>query len=182
MSPVKIHEARRNRASWELENKMFDTVEAKMNNSAASGLRAPKARFAAALFVTTMLAAGSMGAAQADDLSSAYAVETEAAYSESFDAAMIEEHPMNDAWMGMTVKTADGEIAGYVSDAVMAANGEIDTLFITPGGEGGLNEEIVIDARNVQLNDWNVTTSLTLRALAGLQTSEEYLQTASLTE
>lgn len=164
---------------------MFNTVEAKMNNTV--GFRAPNSRFAAistaqALLVATVMAAGSISGAQADDLSSGYAAETDAAYSESFDAAMIEEHPLNDAWMGMTVKTADGEVAGYVSDAVMAANGEIDTLFITPGGEGGLNEEIVIDARNVQLNDWNVTTSLTLRALAGLQTSEEFLQTASLTE
>ena len=126
--------------------------------------------------------AGSLGVAQADDLSNAYAVEGQSAYTENFDDVMIEEHPLNDAWMGMTVKTADGQVAGYVSDAVLAPNGDIETLFITPGGEGRLNEEIVIDARNAQLNDWNVTTSYTLRALAALQTPEEYLKTASLVE
>ncbi|MEM5501500.1 PRC-barrel domain-containing protein [Ahrensia kielensis] len=135
-----------------------------------------------AALVSSAFIMGSLGVAQADDLSNAYAVEGESAYSESFDEAMIEEHPLNDAWMGMTVETADGQVAGYVSDAVMAPNGDIETLFITPGGEGRLNEEIVIDARNVQLNDWNVTTSYTLRALASLQTPDEYLQTASLVE
>lgn len=134
------------------------------------------------VLVSGVFAVGSISAASADDLSNAYAVEGDTTYAETFDEAMIEEHPLNDAWMGMSVKTADGEIAGYVSDAVMAPNGEIETLFITPGGEGRLNEEIVIDARNVQLNEWNVTTSYTLRALASLQTPEEYLQTASLVE
>lgn len=135
-----------------------------------------------AALVSSVFVAGSISLANADDLSNAYAVEGESAYSESFDEAMIEEHPLNDAWMGMTVKTADNQVAGYVSDAVMAPNGEIETLFVTPGDEGHLNEEIVIDARNVQLNEWNVTTSYTLRALASLQTPDEYLQTASLVE
>lgn len=162
----------------ELDKRMFTDLKiAKIANPATGMVALLKAALVSSVFV-----AGSISLANADDLSNAYAVEGESAYSESFDEAMIEEHPLNDAWMGMTVKTADNQIAGYVSDAVMAPNGEIETLFVTPGGEGRLNEEIVIDARNVQLNDWNVTTSYTLRALASLQTSDEYLQTASLVE
>ncbi|WP_144420988.1 hypothetical protein [Ahrensia marina] len=162
----------------ELDKRMFTDLKiAKIANPATGMVALLKAALVSSVFV-----AGSISLANADDLSNAYAVEGESAYSESFDEAMIEEHPLNDAWMGMTVKTADNQIAGYVSDAVMAPNGEIETLFVTPGGEGRLNEEIVIDARNVQLNDWNVTTSYTLRALASLQTPDEYLQTASLVE
>lgn len=162
----------------ELDKRMFTDLKiAKIANPATGMVALVKAALVSSVFV-----AGSISLANADDLSNAYAVEGESAYSESFDEAMIEEHPLNDAWMGMTVKTADNQVAGYVSDAVMAPNGEIETLFVTPGGEGRLNEEIVIDARNVQLNDWNVTTSYTLRALASLQTPDEYLQTASLVE
>jgi hypothetical protein len=162
----------------ELDKRMFTDLKiAKIANPATGMVALLKVALVSSVFV-----AGSISLANADDLSNAYAVEGESAYSESFDEAMIEEHPLNDAWMGMTVKTADNQIAGYVSDAVMAPNGEIETLFVTPGGEGRLNEEIVIDARNVQLNDWNVTTSYTLRALASLQTPDEYLQTASLVE
>lgn len=162
----------------ELDKRMFTDLKIIEASKRKTGLAA----FLQAALVSSAFIVGSLGVAQADDLSNAYAVEGESAYSESFDEAMIEEHPLNDAWMGMTVETADGQVAGYVSDAVMAPNGDIETLFITPGGEGRLNEEIVIDARNVQLNDWNVTTSYTLRALASLQTPDEYLQTASLAE
>lgn len=44
-------------------------------------------------------------------------------------------HPLNDAWMGMTVKTADGVAVGYVSDAFVNPDGTIDELIVTPGGD-----------------------------------------------
>lgn len=56
-------------------------------------------------------------------------------------------HPLNDAWLGLTVVTTDGEKIGYVVDAPFDETGRVDFVLIDGFSEGQVETEdfIVVD-------------------------------------
>lgn len=63
---------------------------------------------------------------------SALSVQGSAGEGSTFQQSYIEEmlHPLNDAWLGMRVKTEDGSLIGTVVDATLKENGEIETIIV----------------------------------------------------
>lgn len=80
------------------------------------------------------------------------------------------EHEMNDAWMGMSVFSADGVNLGYVSDAFIDEDGVLDELVVEPAGDDSpLFAPVTVPARYASLDLDRVTLSLgTTRAVATL--------------
>ena len=76
-----------------------------------------------------------------------------------------DEHPMNDAWMGMSVVTAEGATAGYVSDAFLNEDGTVDEIIVTPAEGSGLAHAVFVPARYVLLGETAVTVDMTLAVL-----------------
>lgn len=78
-----------------------------------------------------------------------------------------EGHPMNDALMGMSVTTADGKTAGYVTDAYVNEDGTIDEIVVTLGDEGatGFVQAVYVPSRYVLLGEMTVTVDMTLSVL-----------------
>ncbi len=74
-------------------------------------------------------------------------------------------HPLNDAWMGMTVVTADGRIAGYVSDAFLHPDGSIADIVVTPADAAELAHPVYVPARFALLEAGHVSVGLSMMAL-----------------
>lgn len=82
------------------------------------------------------------------------------------EAPAIEDaHPMNDAWMGLTAVTADGVVAGYVSDAFVEADGTVSELVITPADAATMAVPVFVDVADIQPGVYDVTLRLTLAEL-----------------
>ena len=112
---------------------------------------------------------------------------TEAAYApqtESFDerfapfTATAEgewEHELNDAWLGMTVLSADGATLGYVVDAVIGGNGELDELALETAAAGekilGPNAEVFLPGRLATLGEEFVSLTIDRNALAMMKSA-----------
>lgn len=81
-----------------------------------------------------------------------------------------EEHAMNDAWMGMSVYSADGVNLGYITDAFVNEDGSLDELVVMPAGaESPLFAPVYVPARYASLEVDGVMLSLgTSRAVATL--------------
>lgn len=90
------------------------------------------------------------------------------------------EHELNDAWMGMNVRTADGKDVGYITDAILDENGVIDVVVVTPTDESELRQAMVVGANFVILEATSVTVDMTLNTLAAQQNAEEFFETALL--
>lgn len=102
----------------------------------------------------------------------AYAPSQESGFADPFDAQLAlelsgeaEMHPLNDAWMGMNVLTADGAIAGYISDAFVNPDGSIDEFIITPGDADALPYPVYVPARFAALEAEAVRIDMTLITL-----------------
>ncbi len=80
------------------------------------------------------------------------------------------DHEMNDAWMGMSVFSADGVNLGYITDAFVNEDGTIDELVIEPSGEESpLFAPVYLPMRYASLDAKHVTLSLgSSRAVATL--------------
>lgn len=90
-------------------------------------------------------------------------------YSDGAYAGDID-HELNDAWMGMTVVSADGVIVGYVTDAFINADGSLDEIVIAPSGEKtGPSTSVYVPAKFAELGTQNVHVSLDARIIAQLE-------------
>ncbi|PWV98901.1 hypothetical protein DFR52_104192 [Hoeflea marina] len=79
------------------------------------------------------------------------------------------DHELNDAWLGMTALSAEGEVLGYVSDAIVNSFGEVTDLVISPDME--TEGRVFVPARLAVLGDEAVQLSLTNNDLAALETA-----------
>lgn len=102
------------------------------------------------------------------------------AFGDPFGDVFLDEHEMNDAWMGMDVKTIDGKDAGYITDAILDENGVIDVVVVTPNDDSELRQAIVVGANFVILETAHVTVDMTLNTLAAQQNADEFFETALL--
>lgn len=75
-------------------------------------------------------------------------------------------HPLNDAWMGLNAVTADGVIAGYVSDAFVNPDGSIDEVIITPAPGTALAHPVYVPVDAVQFDGAEVGLTMTMAVLA----------------
>ena len=101
-------------------------------------------------------------------------------HGDPFGDIFIDEHELNDAWMGMNVTTIDGKDAGYITDAILDENGIIDVVVVTPSDDSELREAIVVAANFVMLKATSVTVDMTLNTLAAQQNADEFFETALL--
>lgn len=75
-------------------------------------------------------------------------------------------HPLNDAWMGLNAVTADGVIAGYVSDAFVNPDGSIDEVIITPAPGTALTHPVYVPVEAVEFDGVEVGLTMTMAVLA----------------
>lgn len=86
------------------------------------------------------------------------------------DYAGNEDHELNDAWMGMTVVSADGVIVGYVTDAFIDEDGSLDEIVIAPADEeDGFSTPVYVPAQYAELGAEAVHVSLDARIIAQLE-------------
>ena len=71
-------------------------------------------------------------------------------------------HPLNDAWMGLTAITADGYVAGYVSDAFVEADGTVSELVITPATPDTMPYPVFVAVHRARPGIHDVMLELTL--------------------
>jgi hypothetical protein len=91
---------------------------------------------------------------------------------EQFDEANEEEmHELNDAWLGMPVRSSDGKLAGYVEDAYLDANGDVNEILV---GLSGRNYGVYVSAARAELTDTEVMVSLTNSAIANLKRDTDF--------
>ncbi|MEM8539737.1 MAG: PRC-barrel domain-containing protein [Pseudomonadota bacterium] len=101
-------------------------------------------------------------------------------HGDPFGDVFLDEHELNDAWMGMDVQTIDGKKAGYITDAILDENGVIDVVIVTPTEDSELRQAIVVGANFVILEAAHVTVDMTLNTLAAQQNADEFFETALL--
>lgn len=101
-------------------------------------------------------------------------------HGDPFGDVFLDEHELNDAWMGMNVLTADGKNAGYITDAILDEDGLIDVVVITPSEGSELREAIVVGANFVILEANSVKVDMTLNTLAAQQNADAFFETALL--
>jgi hypothetical protein len=79
-------------------------------------------------------------------------------------------HVLNDAWLGMPVRSQDGKIIGFVEDAFLTEDGDVSELLV------GLNDKkfsVYIDGKFAELTDATVNVSLDTTTIAGLEREEQ---------
>lgn len=101
-------------------------------------------------------------------------------HGDPFGDVFLDEHELNDAWMGMDALTADGKLAGYITDAILDEDGIIDVVVVTPTGDSELRQAVVVSANFVILEANSVTVDMTLNTLAAQQNADEFFETALL--
>jgi len=128
-------------------------------------------------FVT--LLTGTTLPAQADDkgfndrIALAYAHETPQS-DERFEQFELhgsydDAHELNDAWLGMPVRDAAGEVVGYVEDAFLDDEGYLTELVVSLNGSG---VSVYVDEKNVDYTDVAVLVDLPVRVIASLEQTE----------
>ena len=133
---------------------------------------------AASAAVVLSLAAFAAPASAAESQLMAYAPLEETAPSvfDRFDAQpapqiseeeYYEGHEMNDAWLGMPVRSSDGLETGWVNDAILDDNGDVVTVMVDYDGQTH-----AVDARFAELGYDQVDISLTRSQIAALGSSE----------
>lgn len=101
-------------------------------------------------------------------------------HGDPFGDVFLDEHELNDAWMGMDVLTADGKTAGYITDAILDEDGIIDVVVVTPSENSELRQAVVVGANFVILEAHSVIVDMTLNTLAAQQNADEFFETALL--
>ena len=82
-----------------------------------------------------------------------------------------EEHELNDAWLGMPVHSAEGELIGFVEDAYLDANGDVEELLVSLSDQ---NYAVYIDAGKTELTESEVAVALPASTIAGLERAEDF--------
>ena len=93
-----------------------------------------------------------------------------------FNTDEYAEHELNDAWLGMPAYSSDGKLIGYIEDALLNTNGDIEEIIV------GLNENqgfVEIKGEFAELSDENVQFNLSNKQIATLISKTEL---ASLSE
>lgn len=87
-----------------------------------------------------------------------------------------EGHVLNDAWLGMTVVSQEGINLGYVTDAFIDENGDLDELVVIPADADSdvLATPVFVPARFAKLGGNAVNVNLTIDAFATLEPATEY--------
>lgn len=108
-----------------------------------------------------------------DRIAMAYAPEGEAdnAQFDQFDqfelhGAYEDAHELNDAWLGMPVRDAAGEVIGYVEDAFLDAKGGLTELLVSLNGSG---VAVYVNQENVEYTEVGVLVDLPLQMIASLE-------------
>ncbi|MAY61331.1 MAG: hypothetical protein CML29_03895 [Rhizobiales bacterium] len=79
------------------------------------------------------------------------------------------DHELNDAWLGMNVTSENGEVLGYVVDALIGPDGEVTDLVITDDPNSEV--EVFVPARLATLTDTDVQLALNSNDVAALRTA-----------
>lgn len=86
---------------------------------------------------------------------------------ERFDLTQ-EEHELNDAWLGMFVKSNNGDVVGSVAYAFLDADGNISELLVELSASQ-LQYAVFVDGNNAQLNELDVTLNLSVSQIVNLE-------------
>ena len=83
----------------------------------------------------------------------------------------VDMHELNDAWLGMPVVSEDGETIGFVEDAYLDINGEVEELLISISNQ---KIAVYVEGKFVTLFDAEVAISLSTQTIAGLEQETEF--------
>ena len=141
-----------------------------ITTAATGAVLAPQMAAAGSLTLFNRLVSGP--AASLGPMTLAYAPESQANQA-PFDQLEAEEemHELNDAWLGMPVHSADGELIGFVEDAYLDANGNVEELLVSLSDH---NYAVYVDAAKTELTDSEVAVALPASTIAGLERAEDY--------
>jgi PRC-barrel domain. len=95
----------------------------------------------------------------------------------SGEKAVGSDHELNDAWLGMTVKASNGEVLGYVVDAVLDNEGEVTDIVVTSGPKSSV--EIFIPAELATLAADGVTLALSKQDVANIRAASQAVLAAN---
>ena len=120
--------------------------------------------------------------AQADDTSfsdrieMAYAPIEEDANQAPFDqfelhSSYEDAHELNDAWLGMPVRDAAGDVIGHVEDAFLDDEGYLTELLVTINGSSAA---VFVDQQHVEYTEVAVLVDLPMRTIASLEQAENF--------
>lgn len=132
----------------------------------------------ATAFVAGIIAISTQGAAAFDIKSQtqaepaavmAYAAPMEERFGPSVETEHSADHELNDAWLGMSVRASNGEMLGYVIDALVGPNGEITDIVVASGPDSDV--EIFIPAILATLTDEDVRLSLSESDVAAIRSA-----------
>ena len=82
-----------------------------------------------------------------------------------------EEHELNDAWLGMPVHSDEGKLIGFVEDAYLDENGDVEELLVSLSDH---NYAVYIDAEKTELTESEVAVALPESTIAGLERAEDF--------
>ena len=80
-------------------------------------------------------------------------------------------HELNDAWLGMPVRDAAGQIIGHVEDAFLDEKGYLTELLVSINGSSAA---VYVDQKHVEYTEVSVLVDLPLRTIASLEQEEAY--------
>lgn len=78
-------------------------------------------------------------------------------------------HELNDAWLGMPVRDADGHVIGHVEDAFLDDKGYLTELLVSIKGSSAA---VYVDQKHVEYTEVSVLVDLPLRTIASLEQEE----------
>lgn len=135
------------------------------NRTILAAIVAAGALFAAAAPASAFQLEPAAGAASPTVL--AYADPMQGRFGPSVEEEGSHDHELNDAWLGMTVEANNGDILGYVVDALVDANGDITDIIVASDPNSSV--EIFIPAELATLGDQTVTLALSKQDVANIR-------------
>lgn len=110
----------------------------------------------------------------ADRIAMAYAPIDEETDQSAFDQFELhgtyeDAHEMNDAWLGMPVRDAAGEVIGYVEDAFLDDDGYLSELVVSINGSSAA---VFVDQSHVEYTEVAVLVDLPMRTVASLEQAD----------
>lgn len=131
----------------------------------------------AAALTFSLFAMGASLPAQAEDksfadrIAMAYAPVEKDTHQGAFDQFDLhsdyeDAHELNDAWLGMPVRDAAGEVIGYVDDAFLDDDGYLSELLVSIKGSG---VSVYVDQKHVEYTEVAVLVALPLQTIASLE-------------
>jgi len=80
------------------------------------------------------------------------------------------EHELNDAWLGMPAYSSNGELVGYIDDAILDGNGDVANIIV---GLNGGNAYVEINGELAELDSEKVQVELSNTQIAELARTGE---------